>query len=131
MTHGSGTCTREGFTEATYDGAPVKLTRAQVTTSFRGEVQGDAIAEYLMAYCQEQAGAFVGLERVTGRISDRTGSFVLQHSGFFEREKIESRWSVVADSATDGLRGLTGTGSYRWESRDGVITNYVIDYEFR
>jgi hypothetical protein len=131
MARGSGRCKTEGFTEEVYDPTPVKLARSHVTTSFEGEIQGNGVAEYLMAYCQERSGSFVGLERVTGRIGDRAGAFVVQHSGSFQAEKIESNWAVVAGSATGGLRGLTGTGQYRWESRDGPATHYVIDYEFR
>jgi hypothetical protein len=49
------------------------------------------------------------MERVTGKLKDRTGSFVLQHSGTMTRGTPQMTITVVPDSGTDQLAGLAGT----------------------
>ena len=44
-----------------------KLTRASVTKTFSGDVEGDGQVEYLMMYRSDGSASFVGLERVVGR----------------------------------------------------------------
>ncbi len=61
-----------------------KLTRASVTKSYTGDIDAEAEVEYLMMYRTDGSATFVGLERVVGRIGDRTGTFVLQRTGAFE-----------------------------------------------
>lgn len=57
----------------------------------------------------EGSGAYVALERVSGTLNGRTGSFVLQHNGTMNRGAQELRITVVPDSGTGELAGLTGT----------------------
>ena len=88
-----------------------KLTRASVTKTFTGDLEGEGQVEYLMVYRHDGSAAFVGLEHVVGRIGERTGSFVLQRTGVFEGGLAKESYSVVAGSATGELQGLTGDGS--------------------
>jgi len=88
-----------------------KLTRASVTRTFTGDLDGEGQVEYLMVYRSDGSATFVGLEHVVGRIGGRTGSFVLQRTGVFEGGLAKERYSVVAGSATGELQGLTGDGS--------------------
>jgi len=55
-----------------------KLTRASVTKTFTGDIEGEGHVEYLMMYRSDGSATFVGLERVIGRIGAKTGTFVLQ-----------------------------------------------------
>jgi hypothetical protein len=107
------------------DGAP-KLTRASVTKSFQGDIEGEGTLEYLMVYRANGVASFVGLERVVGRIGDRTGTFVLQHSGTFEGGKATVTWSVVPGSGTGDLRGLRGQGGFS----SGHAQRYQISFEY-
>jgi hypothetical protein len=50
----------------------------------------------------------VALERVTGSLHGREGSFVLQHSSTMARGVQQQTIAVVPDSGTSELRGLTG-----------------------
>ena len=93
------------------EGAP-KLTRAMVTRSYQGDIEGEGKAEYLMMYRADGTASFTGLERVTGSISGRSGSFVLQHSGVFENGIAKVKLSVVPGSGTDDLKGLKGEGGF-------------------
>lgn len=88
-----------------------KLTRASVTKTFSGDLEGDGQVEYLMVYRNDGSAAFVGLERVTGRLGGKAGSFVLQRTGVFEGGQAKESYAVVAGSATGELEGLTGDGS--------------------
>ena len=72
-----------------------KLTRASVTQSFHGDIEGEGAVEYLMMYPDESSARFVGLQRVVGRIGSRSGSFVLQLGGTFEEGTAKATWSVV------------------------------------
>ncbi len=88
-----------------------KLTRASVAKSFSGDIEGEGQVEYLMMYRADGTATFVGLERVTARIGERSGSFVLQRAGAFEGGLAKESYSVVAGSATGDLRGLRGEGT--------------------
>jgi hypothetical protein len=92
------------------EGLP-KLTRASVSKTFSGDLEGEGRVEYLMVYRNDGSAAFVGLERITGRLAGKTGSFVLQRTGVFEGGQAKESYSVVAGSATGELEGLTGEGS--------------------
>jgi len=88
-----------------------RLTRATVTKTFTGDIEGEGQVEYLMVYRSDGSASFVGLERVVGRIGGKTGTFVLQRIGVFEGGQAKESYSVIPDSATGELRGLRGDGS--------------------
>ena len=88
-----------------------KLTRASVTKTYTGDIEGEAQVEYLMMYRSDGSAAFVGLEQVVGRIGGMTGTFVLQRSGIFESGQAKESYSVIPGSATGDLQGLQGAGS--------------------
>ena len=58
----------------------IKLSRTRVVKTFRGEIQGESTAELLMAVAGQDSAAYVGVERVTGRVDGRQGSFVYLHT---------------------------------------------------
>lgn len=93
------------------EGAP-KLTRAKVSKTYHGDIEGESTLEYLMMYRQDGTAIFVGLERVVGSLGGRSGSFVLQHKGTFEGGKAKIDWFVVSGSCTGELSGLRGEGSF-------------------
>ena len=88
-----------------------KLTRAAVTKTFTGDLEGEGHVEYLMVYRADGSASFVGLERVVGRVAGRAGTFVLQRVGTFEGGQAKETYSVVSGSATGELRGLRGDGT--------------------
>jgi hypothetical protein len=88
-----------------------RLTRASVSKTFTGDIEGEGKVEYLMMYRSDGSAAFVGLERVVGRIGGKSGSFVLQRTGVFENGQAKESYSIVPGSATGELQGLRGDGS--------------------
>ena len=87
-----------------------RLTRARVTKTFTGDIEGEGQVEYLMMYRSDGSATFVGLERFVGRIGGRTGTFVLQRTGVFENDQAKESYSVIPGSATGELQGLRGDG---------------------
>src|ERR1700730_7564072 len=101
-----------------------------MTTTAKGtfDIEGEGIIDYLMVYTSDSAASYVGLERIVGRIGDRSGSFVLQHTGTFADGIASINYSVVPGSATGGLSGLRGQGSY---STGHVQPHpFALDYSF-
>jgi hypothetical protein len=88
-----------------------RLTRASVTKTYTGDIEGEGYVEYLMMYRGDGSASFVGLERVVGRIKGATGSFVLQRTGVFEGGQAKESYSVIPGSATGDLQALLGDGS--------------------
>jgi hypothetical protein len=88
-----------------------KLTRASVTKTYTGNIEGEGEVEYLMMYRSDGSAAFVGLERVVGRMDGKTGTFVLQRTGIFESGQAKESYSVIPGSASGDLQGLRGDGS--------------------
>lgn len=89
-----------------------KLTRAHVTNTFSGDIEGEGKVEYLMFHRADRSASFVGLQHVVGKIAGRSGSFVLEHGGTFKEGRAEETWKVVPGSGTGELEGLEGEGSY-------------------
>ena len=70
-----------------------------------GSTDGNLGAQMLKL---EEAG-YVAMERVIGTLEGRTGTFALQHSGTMTRGAQQLSVTVVPDSGTGELTGLSGT----------------------
>ena len=88
-----------------------KLTRAAVAKTITGDIEGEAQVEYLMMYRNDGSAAFVGLERIVGKVGGKAGSFVLQRAGVFENGVAQESYSVIPGSGTGELRTLRGGGT--------------------
>ena len=130
-THATATFEVKSWDEQSYQEfeGGTKLTRASVTTSYHGDIEGEGTLEYLMFYGEDGSASFVGLERVAGRVGNRSGSFVLRHSGAYEGGTAKDTYVVVPGSGTGDLRGLRGEGGF---ALSGHAQHYPItlDYEF-
>jgi hypothetical protein len=83
--------------------------RVSLKKQFTGDLQASSSAEMIGARAEVKGSAgYVAIERVVGTLSGRTGSFVLQHSGTMTRGKGELSVSVVPDSGTGELTGISG-----------------------
>ena len=119
----------KSWDEKPYSEVPgeAKLTRASVTKTYTGDIEGDAQVEYLMMYRADGSASFVGLERFTGRIKGKSGTFVLQRTGVFEGGQAKESYSVIADSATGELKGLSGDG--KTAVGHGMEHPFTLSYE--
>lgn len=105
-----------------------RLTRATVAKTFTGDIEGEGHVEYLMMYRSDGSAAFVGLERIAGRLDGKAGTFVLQRTGVFEGGQAKESYFVVPGSATGELSGLQGKGNSA--VGHGSEHPFTIDYEF-
>ena len=85
------------------------LSRATGVKHWKGDLEGTSTLEMLSAVSEVKGSAgYVAIERVSGSLEGRPGSFVLQHTGTMNRGASALTVSVVPDSGTGALKGLTG-----------------------
>ena len=100
------------------------LGRMSIDKQFHGDLEATSKGEMLSAMSEVKGSAgYVAIERVTGTLHGRTGTFVLQHSGTMTRGEPQLSVTVVPDSGTGELAGLTGKLNIR-------ITDGKHFYEF-
>jgi hypothetical protein len=83
--------------------------RIGIDKTFHGDLSGTSQGEMLAAGSPVQGSAgYVAIERVSGTLQGRTGSFILQHSGTLNRGAPQLSITVVPDTGTGELAGLAG-----------------------
>ncbi|HZS26242.1 MAG TPA: DUF3224 domain-containing protein [Candidatus Angelobacter sp.] len=75
---------------------------------WHGDLEGASKVEMLSTGDPRSSAVYVALERVTGTIKGRSGSFVLHHTGIMHRGNPALTILVAPDSGTGQLTGLTG-----------------------
>ena len=86
------------------------LGRLTIDKQFHGDLDGTSKGEMLTAGTElKDSAGYVAIERVSGRLQGRSGTFILQHTGTMNRGQPSLSVSVVPDSGTGELRGLSGT----------------------
>lgn len=104
------------------------LARIHVEESFSGDISGDGTVEFLQAAQADGTASFVGIERVTGTIAGRSGTFLLQDAGTVQDNIVSGGWFVIPGSGTGELAGLRGTGDFRANLGEGAQVH--LDYWF-
>ena len=90
-------------------GGPL-LGRLSLDKTFQGDLTGSSRGEMLTAMTEvKNSAGYVAIERITGTLHGKPGSFVLQHSGTMTRGAQQLVITVVPDSGTGALAGLAGT----------------------
>lgn len=117
----TGTLKPIKWDEKTYEQitADKKLTKASVELAFTGEIEGTATVEFLMfyKYADEKdphsaLATFMGLMRFTGTLNGKSGSFVMDDWGTFDKGVLNGALSVLPDSGTGALAGISGNAKY-------------------
>ena len=102
------------------------LGRLSIDKRFHGDLEAASKGEMLSAVTEVKGSAgYVAIERVTGTLGGRAGSFVLQHNAIMQRGVPQLAIVVIPDSGTDQLTGLAGTMTIRIE---GGQHFYEFDY---
>lgn len=104
------------------------LTRIHVEESFSGEISGAGVVEFLQAARPDGSASFVGIERVTGTVGGREGTFLLQDAGTVEGSVVSGTWFVIPRSGTGDLAGLRGEGGFT--ANLGEDADVTLDYWF-
>ncbi|MGH7556237.1 MAG: DUF3224 domain-containing protein [Gemmatimonadota bacterium] len=106
----SGTFDVKLTPEETDDNAEgATLGMMSIDKQFHGDLEATSKGEMLTAVTGiEGSAGYVAIERVSGTLHGRRGTFILQHSGTMTRGAPELTVTVVPDSGTDQLVGLAG-----------------------
>ena len=103
------------------------LGRMSIDKRFSGDLEAHSLGEMLSFRSAVGGSAgYVAMERVTGTLHGRRGTFVLQHSGTLDRGAATLVVGVVPDSGTDELAGLAGTLAIHIDAQGGH--SYILDY---
>lgn len=106
----------------------LQLNLNKVEKEYSGEMVGTARAHMLAAYTATPGSAgYVAIEHFCGTVNGIPGSLALQHSGTMGRGEASLAVTVVPDSGTGGLAGISGTLEL---NNDEAGHTYVFEYEF-
>jgi Protein of unknown function (DUF3224) len=128
--HASGNINVKMYEPTTYD-QPTEgpaLARIHVVEDFSGGIEGEGVAEFLKTTRGENEASFVGVERVSGKVGGKAGTFVLQDEGTLKGTTVSGTWFVVPASGTGELQGLRGEGGFEAELGQGA--EITLDYWF-
>jgi hypothetical protein len=102
------------------------LGRMSIDKSFSGSLTASSKGEMLAFRSSVQGSAgYVAMETVSGTLDGRKGSFVFQHSSTMTRGVPTQSITVVPDSGTDELNGLSGSMTIQIEQGQHF---YKFDY---
>ena len=88
----------------------VTLGRISVAKTFQGQLEGTSTLEMLTGMSPVKgSGAYVAIERFTGKLDGRSGSFVMAHNGTMTRGDAQLTVSIVPDTGTGEIEGIAGT----------------------
>jgi hypothetical protein len=116
------------ITPETLAGKSVEATlgRMSIDKQYHGDLEATGKGEMLTVSTDVKgSGVYVAVERVTGTLQGHKGSFSLHHTGIMTRGNPELKITVVPDSGTDQLVGITGTMSIKI---DNGKHSYGFDY---
>jgi len=95
-----------------------------IEKQIHGDLEATSKGQMLTAGTSVKGSAgYVAIERVSGTLHGRTGTFILQHTGTMNRGALQLSITVVPDSGTGQLTGLTG-------KMDIQITDGKHSYDF-
>ena len=123
-THASGTFEVKVVPQAADDKDPTAVGRFSLDKQFHGDLSGTSKGVMLAISTSVSGSAgYVAIEQVNGTLNGRTGTFALQHTGTMTRGAPQLSVTVVPDSGTGELTGLSG-------KMDIKITDGKHFYEF-
>ena len=84
--------------------------RMSIDKVFHGDIEGTSKGTMLASMGSEPgSGAYVAIEKVTGTLHGKRGTFALHHVGVMNRNAQSLTVLVIPDSGTEELKGITGS----------------------
>jgi hypothetical protein len=114
--HATGTFEVKMTPQTAEEGTDPGIARMLLDKQIHGDLEGTSKGQMLATGSAQSSGAYVALERITGTLKGRAGSFVLQHSATMTRGMPQMSITVAPDSGTGQLTGLTGTFTIKIDS---------------
>jgi hypothetical protein len=103
------------------------LNRMTLDKQYHGDLDATGIGQMLTAGTEiKGSGAYVAIEKVSGTLEGKKGTFILQHAGTMTREVPQLAIVVVPDSGTGELEGIAGKMKIRFA--EGGKHFYELDY---
>ena len=106
----------------------LSLIEINLSETFTGDFDGESTVRSLKFQRADKSASQVSMQRFSGKLGGRQGTFVLQGSENVENGKMKATWFVVPGSGTGGLSGLRGEGGF--ESGFGKGSDVWLDYWF-
>src|SRR3954469_22612032 len=112
MTHASGSFDVTITPQVQDEAEGAGIARLTIDKQFHGDIEAHSQGQMLAAGTAiEGSAGYVAIEKATGTLHGRNGSFILQHNGTMSRGAGQLAITVVPDSGTGELVGLAGTMS--------------------
>ena len=109
MNHASGTFEVKLLPQTDDKNGDAALGRMTIDKTFHGDLEGTSKGQMLTGMTEVKGSAgYVAIEKVSGTLHGRTGTFILQHTGTMNRGVPQLIITVVPDSGTGQLTGITG-----------------------
>ena len=103
------------------------LNRMTLDKQYHGDLEATGIGQMLTAGTEVKgSGAYAAIEKVTGSLEGKKGTFILQHTGTMRREVPQLAIVVVPDSGTGELQGISGKIKIKFA--EGGKHFYELDY---
>jgi hypothetical protein len=99
--------------------------RFSIAKQFHGDIDGTSVGEMLAVGNPSGSAGYVAMERVTGTVRGKGGSFALQHTGTMDNGHPSLSIKTVPGSGTGDLTGIVGELTLEIT---GGKHNYVFSY---
>jgi hypothetical protein len=127
-TRAKATVTVQSSEAKPYETMGPKLVEVLVHEKFSGDIEGESLVRALQVQRDDKSASMVSMQRFTGKLDRRQGTFVLQGEETVKNGKIKATWFVVPGSGTGDLSGLRGEGGF--EGNFGKGSDGWLDYWF-
>jgi len=113
-----------------FDETPGNLTlsRGTVKKSFEGDFKGESTGEILMYSAEDGSAGYTIMDKVSGELNGRAGTFVLIHGGTHTPQETSRALGIIApNSGTGELRGIGGTIEFKSnENGKSILLDYTL-----
>jgi hypothetical protein len=129
-THAVGTFDVKLTPQTPEPGADASLGRMTIDKQYHGDLEARSVGQMLTAMTDIKGSAgYVAIERMTGKLHGRSGSFTLQHSGIMAHGDYQLTVTIVPDSGTSELAGIAiVAGSFKINIDAAGKHSYEFDY---
>jgi hypothetical protein len=111
-----------------YEATSPQLVEIHISEKFSGDIDGESSVRALQVQRDDKSASMVSMQRFTGKLGRRHGTFVLQGKETVENGEIKATWFVVPGSGTGNLSGLRGEGGF--DGGFGKGSDGWLDYWF-